>query len=294
MNKAYKAMIVSFFVNASLVIMKLVTGIITNYKTLIADAIHSFSDLSTDIVAIIGQKIAYKKADKKHPYGHGKIEYITSIIIGIVIMFLGLKLIYTTMMEEVSVTGNYVFALIIVLITIIFKYFLAKYVYKTGKEINNSILIASSKESYADVLSSIGVFITIVLFQFKDSFGILKYADRFGGIIISILIIKTAFNILKDNLTAVIGECEHDEKITSNIEDIIMSITDVLAIDSLTIMKFGSYYQIVLDVGVDGECKLKEAHDIAHNIEKKLLDSEINIKYVSVHVNPHNKALDEN
>src|SRR5690606_2563858 len=113
MNKAYKAMIVSFFVNASLVIMKLVTGIITNYKTLIADAIHSFSDLSTDVVALVGQKIAYKKPDKKHPYGHGKIEYITSIIIGIVILVLGLNLIYGTVTEEVTVTGNYIFALIV-------------------------------------------------------------------------------------------------------------------------------------------------------------------------------------
>ena len=81
MNKAYKAMIVSFFVNASLVIMKLVTGIITNYKTLIADAIHSFSDLSTDIVAIIGQKIAYKKADKNIHMDTGKLNILQALLL---------------------------------------------------------------------------------------------------------------------------------------------------------------------------------------------------------------------
>ena len=142
----------------------------------------------------------------------------------------------------------------------------------------------------SDVLSASSVFIAIVLSFFQDSISFLKYADKVSGIVISLLIIKTSYNIFKENITAIIGECEHDENVIAKIKDKIMSVSNVLIIDNLTVMKYGSYYQVVLDVGVDEEYKLKDAHNIAHDIEKQLLDGDLNIKYVVVHVNPYRKV----
>jgi|LSQX01.3.fsa_nt_gb cation diffusion facilitator family transporter len=289
MKAVAKAMSVSIAVNVMLVITKFIVGIITNYKSMIADAIHSFSDFSTDVVAIFGQKLAIKKEDINHPYGHGKIEYITSIIIGTVIMFLGLGLLKSIFAEEKVLSTQPVIALIVVAFTIVSKYVLAKYVKHIGKKENNSILIASAQENMADVLSSIGVFIAIVLSLFEKYVPIFKYADKAGSAIISILIIKTAYNILKDNITAIIGESEQDEEVIYQIKGIVMSVQEVLSIDNLVVMKFGSYYQIQLDAGVDSTCSLEGAHEIAHCIEKELLDSELKIKYVTVHINPYKK-----
>jgi cation diffusion facilitator family transporter len=288
MKYVVKTMLVSIVVNIILVTIKLVIGLITNYKSLVADAVHSFSDLSTDVIAIFGEWLASKKPDEDHPYGHGKMEYITSLIIGTFILILGISMIYSTIGAQVVETNYRVVALVAVIITIFLKYGLAKYVYNRGKKINNSILIASSKESMSDVLSAISVFITIVLSMFQEYVPIFKYADKAGGIIISLFIIKTAYNILKENMNAIIGESEKDVEIIYQIKGIIMNELDILSIDNLNVMKFGSYYQILLDVGVDSSCSLERADVIAHTIEKNLIDSDLKIRYVSVHTNPYN------
>lgn len=291
MKYVCKTMVVSIIINTILVCTKFFIGVISNYKSLVADAIHSFSDLSTDFVAILGQAMASKKADENHPFGHGKIEYITSIIIGVCIMGLGISMLYSSIGSQVVEARHRIVALIAVAITIVLKYILAKYVYYRGKKINNSILIASSKESMSDVLSAISVFIAIVLSFYKDVVPIFKYADKAGGVIISLMIIHTAFTILKDNIRAIIGECEQDEEIIYQIKGIIMSVPEVLSIDNLVVMKFGSYYQILLESGVDAECNLEKAHFIAHNIEQDLVNSDLKVKYVSVHINPCKQAL---
>jgi cation diffusion facilitator family transporter len=282
-------MFVSITVNITLVFIKLIMGIISNYKSLVADAIHSFSDLSTDVVAIFGQRMASKKEDQNHPFGHGKIEYITSIIIGVFIMVLGINMISSTINGEIVETKYRNIALIAVFITIILKYLLAQYVYKMGQKLKNNILIAGSKENMSDVLSASSVFVAILLSMFQHTIPIFRYTDKIAGIIISLLIIKTSFYILKDNINTIIGECERDENIISNIKHLITTVPDVISIDNLIIMKFGSYYQIMLDAGVNNDFKLKEAHDVAHNIEKELLSSDLRIKYVVVHINPCEK-----
>lgn len=291
MKNVVQSMIVSIVVNFILIVIKLVVGIISNYKSLVADAIHSFSDMSTDLVAIFGQWLAVKKADDKHPYGHGKIEYITSIIIGGFILALGIGLINSTIIGNIAPSKYTDIALIVVIITIILKYGLAKYVYYKGKIDNNSILLASAQENMADVLSSIGVFITITLSMLTKYVPIFKYADKVGGLIISLLIIKTSFNILRDNINAIIGEREQNQNVIDKIKNIILSISDVLSIDDLVVMKLGSYYQIILDVGLDAKMTLKDAHNVAHKIEKELIDSNLKIKYVTVHINPSAKSI---
>jgi cation diffusion facilitator family transporter len=191
-----------------------------------------------------------------------------------------------------TVEAHYrIVALIAVMITIILKYWLARYVYKQGKRSNNSILIAGSKENMSDVLSASSVFIAIILSFFKEEITLFRYADKAAGFIISLLIIRTAFHILKDNINTIIGECETDEEVIYRIKGIIMSVPEVLSIDNLVVMKFGSYYQIMLAAGVDSECKFEEAHAIAHNIEHELIESDMKTKYVSVHVNPYKKNI---
>lgn len=284
-----KTMAKSIIVNISLVILKLATGILSGYKSIVADAVHSLSDLSTDLVAIIGQKLATKKADADHPYGHGKIEYVTSIIIGTFILLMGIELMKSVFTEKLIVSKSSLIVLIVVAITIISKFVLSRYIYYKGKKINNSILLASAKESTADVFSSIGVFIAIFLSLFQEDIAILKYADKVGTAIISLFILRTAYHILMDNFKAIIGECEKNEEIINEIKKIIMSVPTVMNIDSLTVMKFGSYYQIMLEAAVDDKCSLEEAHEVAHNIEDELLSCRLKIKYVVVHISPYGK-----
>ena len=202
--KITKVLLVSSITNIFLSIIKILFGFIGKCNALIADGIHSLSDLSTDFVAIFGNHLSLKPADKKHPFGHGKTEYITSVIIGIVIILLGLSLIYNIFNKEITIPN--LLMILVSLFTIISKYILSSYIYKKGIEYSNNILIASGKESKADVYSSIFVLISIVLMQFSNELKILKYADMLSTVIISLFIIKTGFNILSDNIGILLEE----------------------------------------------------------------------------------------
>lgn len=285
MNPVYKTLIISFIGNALLIVLKVTAGFITNTKMLIADGIHSLSDLATDIMSIIGQKLSNKKADVKHPRGHGKIQYITSIIIGTVIVFLAIKLAQSAINSPVKQISNNIIG--IVIITIIAKYFLAKYIYNNGIKYNNNILITGGLESRADVLSSIAVLLTVFASNFSSMFPILKYSDRIGTIIISLFILKTGYCILKENLSSVLGESETDEEILNIVRDIINKVKEVREINEVVLIKYGSYYDACIKISVDKYLNIEEAHKISKKVKKKLLKSDLNITYVTTHINPY-------
>ena len=244
--KITKVLLVSSITNTFLSIIKILFGLIGRCSSLIADGIHSLSDLSTDLVAIFGNYLSLKPADKKHPFGHGKIEYITSMIIGIVIIILGLSLIYNIFNKEIIIPNSLI--LIVSLFTIISKYILANYIYKNGLKYSNNILIASGKESRADVYSSIFVLISIILMQFSNKIYILKYADMVSTVIIALFIIKTGFNILKDNIGILLEEQVLDKNYLKEIKNIIISSDKIVEIKDLYILRYGPYYKLVSNV----------------------------------------------
>lgn len=284
MNKQIKYMTISMIANVFLCIFKIIFGIISNTRSLIADGIHSFSDLSTDIIAIVGSKISQKPADIEHPKGHGKVDYVTSLIISLFIIFIGLSLI-----KKCTANDNYIPDIkvsIIVVITIITKYFLSKFLIKKGKKINSMILITSGKESYTDVYSSILVLVVILLSQLHNKISFFKYCDIIGTITISFLILTVGFRLLKENLSFLIGRVEQDEKIISDIGHIIKNRNANFDYTGLTIFKLGTYYDVTFKILVDGDLTIKEGHDLMDDIEKDLLCSSYNIKYVTIHIEP--------
>ena len=281
--KITKVLLVSSITNIFLSIIKILFGFIGKCNALIADGIHSLSDLSTDFVAIFGNHLSLKPADKKHPFGHGKTEYITSVIIGIVIILLGLSLIYNIFNKEITIPN--LLMILVSLFTIISKYILSSYIYKKGIEYSNNILIASGKESKADVYSSIFVLISIVLMQFSKELSILKYADMFSTVIIALFIIKTGFNILSDNIGILLEEQILDKEYIKEIKNIITSFNEIVEIKDLYILRYGPYYKLVSNV-IMKDLSLTDAHKIIDEIEKKLKEKDDKIKYVFIHMEP--------
>ena len=281
--KITKVLLVSSITNIFLSIIKILFGFIGKCNALVADGIHSLSDLSTDFVAIFGNHLSLKPADKKHPFGHGKTEYLTSMIIGIVIIILGLTLIYNIFNKEIIIPD--LIMILVSLFTIISKLLLSNYIYKKGVEYSNNILIASGKESRADVYSSIFVLLSIVLMQFSNEVSILKYADMFSTIIIALFIIKTGFNILKDNIGILLEEQVLDKKYLKEIKNIITSFDEIVEIKDLYVLRYGPYYKLVSNV-IMKDLLLTDAHNVIDEIEKKLKEKDNRIKYVFIHMEP--------
>lgn len=283
-RKISLVMAVSAVTNIFLAITKIIVGILFSSGAIISDGIHSFSDLVTDLVSIIGNILARKPADKEHPYGHGKIEYLTSLIIGIVVVFVGIKVIISSFNNEIVMPSKIV--AIVTIITIIAKLLLSSYIIKKGKQYDNNILIASGKESRMDVISSIVVFISVIFMQLSDYISILKYSDKIASILVGLFIIKAGFSILKDNASIVLGKQETDEKCVSDINDIIKNTNGVLSIKSLIIMKFGHKSSLNLIIIMNGDTTIRDAHNVADEIENKIKKYNSSIEYINIHIEP--------
>lgn len=284
MNSVAKIMSFSIVTNIFLALIKIVSGLIGRSGALVADGIHSLSDLVTDFFAIIGSHMASKPADDEHPYGHGKAEYITSIVIGAVVLILGFSIIKESFESKIVIPS--ILVVIVSLITIVCKYLLSLFIITKGKKLNNNILIASGTESKTDVLSSIVVLVSAIFMLLSKKITIFKYADKIAIIIVGLFIIRVGFTVIKENIGPILGEKEQDPKYIKEITNIILSSKGIKHIDSFTLLKYGSYYKLICTVSMDGNLKLKQAHKLIDDLENNIKTFDNRILYITVHMEP--------
>ena len=283
MNKTSNAMLLSFIVNTLLSFFKIIIGFIGKSTALIADGIHSASDLLTDTVALVANIFSTKPADKEHPYGHGRLEYLTSILIGFIIILIAFILIYEVESNKIEIPSKIV--ILVSLFTILTKYFLSAFLIKKGKKYDNQILISSGKESRTDVYSSVVVLLSSILMQFQDEISYLKYSDKIAAIIVGLFIIKAGFEIIKENINILIGKQEDKTEYYNEVKEIILKNEYIKSIDKLIIMKYGYYYSLTIEVSMDENLSVKKAHEELEKIENSLKEND-RTKYMNIHINP--------
>lgn len=285
MGKVTKVLVKSLIVNILLTLTKFVFGIIYKSKVLVADGIHSLSDLATDVVSIYGSKLSLKPADNEHPYGHGKIEYLTSIVIGAVILALALSLLGNSLNAKTTIISNMV--LYVTIFTILAKYLISRYILSKGVKYKSNLLIASGKESRSDVISSAIVIVTYFLSKLSSYSKIFLYSDTIGTFIIGLIILKTAYRILKENIVSILGEIEQDEDYLDKIREIILENSEVVNIEELNIIKYGHYYQANITINMDSNVTLEDACLVSNRIKKKLINKKTRISYAKISINPY-------
>ncbi len=283
MNTATCSLLKSFVTNLFLSIIKVIFGFIGKSSALIADGLHSFSDLATDAVSLFGTHYSLKPADDEHPYGHGRFEYLTCLIIGIVVLFLGFEIIVSAFKNENVIPSKLV--ILISVFTIVVKHILANYLIKVGKKINNQILISSGKESRMDVVSSLFVLLSSILMQFSYKYEILIYSNLIATIIVGILILKTGIEIIKDNFSSILGEAECLENIEL-MKSIISKEKEIDKIDEFIVLKNGPYLQIAGEVSMNGNLSLNDVHNVLERIENNIKKFDDRVHYINIHVNP--------
>lgn len=280
---------VGIFVNVFLTIVKAVGGIISGSKALIADALHSASDIAGSIVVLFAVKISSKPPDKEHPYGHGKAENVASIIVALLLIVVGI---------EISISSLKVFlgeppiapgklALIILIVSIFIKEVLFHYKHWLGKKYNSTALISEAWHHRSDALSSLAALAGVGMALLGERFGIalLIYGDAIAGIAVSIIVIKVGYNLAKDSFNVVLEKVLNDAESEKYIQTV-QSIDGVIKIDQLLARTHGSYVVIDLKVSVNSMITVKKGHDIAANIKQTLLDTYVEVGDVLVHINP--------
>jgi cation diffusion facilitator family transporter len=277
---AYLEAWVSIVGNFVLALIKVLLGLMLNSISLLADAAHTASDVLTSVVVLLGFKISSSPADKKHPYGHGRVEFIASLIISVMLLFIGIefgKSSYTRLTANVAVKGSYVVALIMVLGALL-KEWMARFSVELGTRTDSSALIADAWHHRTDGIASILVAVAIVASQF----GYYR-VDAIFGLLVSALIIYTGISIAIDSTSKLIGEVPEDE-VLKDIENTALQVAGVSGVHKINIYNYGSYEEICLHVQVEDDFSLVKAHDISEEVER-VIEEKTNSR-VTVHVEP--------
>lgn len=282
MKLEFKMLVYSMINNLVISIIKIGGGIFFKLGSLLADGMHTFSDFITDIVCLMGAKISRKKPTKYHPFGFGRVEYLTNLFVGIVLLLLGIYIVISSFNKEFIVPPLNV--LILLSIVFLLKLIAIGLMHKVGDTINSQVLITSVRESMADLYSTISVIIITILLQFSNKIEILKYSDIVGSILIGIIVLKTAFTIIIDNSLSLIGEVEEDDEKLNKIYEFIKNEKGVKDLD-FSLIKYGSYYKLQLNLELDSKLNLRQVSKIEDKLKKDIVrHRSLKIKYVTIYV----------
>ncbi len=230
-----KTSIIGIIVNIFLVIFKMIIGLISNSIAIILDAVNNLSDVTSSVITIIGTKLSNKKPDKKHPYGHGRIEYITSVLVSIIVLIVGFLSIKESIEKIINPidTKYTAISFVIIIFAILTKFIMGSYVKKVGTQINSQALIASGLDAFFDSILSLGTLISAILsFTFKINI------EGFIGSIISLFIIKSGIDILLETLDSIIGT-RIDSNLSKSVKNMIGSFKEVRGVYDLTLHNYG-------------------------------------------------------
>lgn len=276
---------VSIVGNTVLSLFKLAAGLIGNSGAMVSDAVHSFSDVGTTLVALIGTKISRREADASHPYGHDRIESLASLALGVVLFLVGIG-IGSSGVESI-ISENYKhftapteIALVAAAISILVKEAMFWYTRHYARAIGSSVFMADAWHHRSDALSSIGALVGI-----GGAMAGYAIMDPLASIVICCFIIKVSFDIAKDAcsrlLDASCGE-EYENEMAENV----LAVKGVESVDMIRSRRFGSGSCIDLEVSVDEDLTLRKAHEISERARAAVLEKDPNARHVTVHANP--------
>lgn len=282
---ANKVSFVTIIGNILLSVMKLIAGFVAHSNAMISDAIHSASDVFSTFVVIIGIKLASKKADKEHPYGHERLECVAAIVLSMVLFITGFG-IGTAALKNIT-SGDYnnivvpgILALVAAIVSIVSKEAMYWYTRYNAKRIDSSALMADAWHHRSDAFSSIGALIGIA--GARLGFHIM---DSIASLIIFVFIIKAAYDIFKDAIDKMVDHACDDDTV-NQIRECVMKHEDVLGIDMLQTRIFGNKIYVDLEIATDGSYTLSKAHTIAESVHDDIEKSFPKVKHIMVHVNP--------
>lgn len=251
-------------VNIILFAVKFTFGLITNSISLTADSINNLSDSATAIVSFVGFKISSKPADKKHPFGHGRTEYISSLIVAFIILIIGYELIrdsFDRILHPTSLTFNFLVMGILVL-TIITKLWLSYFYSKMSKKIQSQVLKTASADSLNDVWATGSVFVSFIVFYFSG-----YVIDGYMGILVSVLIMYNGISFIRESLDTIIGD-KTDENTINKISQFVSSYSGIINVHDIIVHDYGPISKIATaHVEISSDLSLLVAHEIIDRIE---------------------------
>ena len=268
-------------INIILAFLKIVSGTLFKSTSLLADGINSLSDLITNILVIIGLKVGSNPEDKDHPFGHGKIESVFSVIIGTFIILTAFDLIRENIGNLISLENKMVFGFVPVIVTIvaiIIKIFQLLFMKYKTRDYRSQLINSLLKDYKSDIVISSAVLLGIMLSKFNPVF------DTLVGMVVAVYIIREGYKLIKENALILLDS--QDEELLENIKKDIFDFEEIENAHDFRMTTSGKDVYIFADIRVNKEMSVHETHEITNKISKCIKHKYMNVKKVLIHLEP--------
>ena len=272
---------VSIVLNLIMAGFKILLGFITNSVAIMADGFNNLSDVASNIATMLGFVFSLKDPDKEHPFGHGRIEYLAGLSIAVLILFVGLQTLWDAINHIITPEPVYFsqVAIIVLIISIILKYLMGRFNLTIGTKINSTALIAAGRDSKVDILATIVTLIALISSLYTE----LPIDGILGGVV-SLIILKTGYEIAKETITSLLG-APPDENLLEELKVFASSYDRVIGVHDLMIHDYGpGRCYLTMHVEVNKNEEMMAIHEVIDSIEREIY-TKFNIK-ATIHLDP--------
>ncbi|MCB2230104.1 cation diffusion facilitator family transporter [bacterium] len=291
MKAGLKVTWVGMIVNVVLIALKLWGGIVGRSQALIADAVHSSSDLFSDLIVLLGLRWGRKEADADHPYGHGKIETIASLGVGLSLIVAAVWIAYSAIVAvyEHETSAPNLAAIVVAVLSIASKEALYWYTVMIGRRIRSSAVIGNAWHHRSDAFSSVAVLIGVAASMLNPAWHL---ADALAAIVVSLFLFKVAASLMWDSLRE-LSDAAPEERILEELHHRAEQVPGVLQVHDLKARHSGPSILVEMHVVVSGGITVYEGHEIAREVRLRLLEDMDPVAEVLVHLDPESEMKQE-
>lgn len=283
-----KVTLIGSVVDLVLGVVKIAVGLVAGSQALLADGVHSLSDLATDFLVIFAAKHAHREADEDHPYGHGRIETVATVALGfvLVIVAIGISIdAFRRMLSEEALLHHGVWALVAALLSVAAKEYIYRYTVRVARRLRSNMLYANAWHSRSDAISSI-----IVVIGVGGAMAGFAYLDEVAAIAVALMIAKIGWDLLWTSLQELIDKALEPERV-EEIRQAILDVDGVRACHMLRTRTSGSDSLVDVHIQVDPTLSVSEGHQIGEQVRRRLISEVEHVADVTVHIDPENDEL---
>ncbi|WP_405276815.1 cation diffusion facilitator family transporter [Methanobrevibacter sp.] len=284
-----KAAIVAITANCLMTVLNVTVGLMSGSFALVSEGAHTLSDVITSIIAYVGFYIGQKPADAEHPIGHGRAEAISGLVIVIFLVIVAWEIMQGAVEKILNpslITVPETLAAVMATMGIIVNYSISEYIINLGKSIKSPAIVADGKHQRTDIFSSIAILVGVIVSNM--GYPLLDPIIAFG---IGLLILKTAYEIAKENTNNIMGKVPSKEFI-NEIKRVANEIPAVNNPHNIKVDYLGAYATVTLHIELDGNMTLDESHKIVHVVQNNIIKEIPEVKYVMVHACPIGLSYD--
>lgn len=288
-KEIYKVTLIGSAVNAGLIVLKFIAGFVGRSSAMVADAVHSLSDFISDVIVLVFVKIAGKPKDEGHDYGHGKFETLATVIIGVLLICAGIGLMINGIeavvrsFKGVAPERPTMLALVVAVVSILSKEWLYRYTLRAGRKLDSQAVTANAWHHRSDAVSSLGTLIGIAGAMFLGEKW--RILDPIAAIVVSILIIKSGYDIVKPCIGELLEASLPADK-EREIVSLVTGVPGIMFVHNLRTRRIGNGIAVDLHAKMDGNLTLSEAHDKATAAENAIRRVFGDNSIINIHMEP--------